>query len=154
MATVGEQLLQIADDSWNSRRGEYHGGKFNAAVLRAMQQDAATNGTQGRRRKVRREEAVKVVTALFNRTRHRAAQDLTEIAEQAKPREVGSNAVATAANDKLQEFAAEVMEELNGVEEANDGPPLRGVVDPAMIIGLIQAIIAAVQMCRTPAVTV
>lgn len=147
--SYGQQLLDIADGAYNSRTNEYHGVNFNLAVSKAMRLDAKENGKQGRKRKVRREEATRTVTALFDRSRQQSAERLGVIADEAASLHSVDEIMALAANDKseLYAFALEVLDELNHTDLAF-GTNIYAVLDPQMIITLITTIIQVIQMCK------
>lgn len=91
-------------------------------------------------RKDRREEGEHNLTVLFDHARKQTVSRIDTIAKQAaQPAAEGF----AAANSELYQFASEVVELING--------PLSGgfgVIDPTMIIGLIQAIIQAIAACK------
>ena len=128
---TGQELQEIANNCWRENANKYSGFQWNVAVGQAKQQIERKRG----KRKERRAEAEHTVQVLFDHARAKSQQEADVIARQAQaPGEDQSD---------LQGFAAEVSEALNG--------PLSGgfgVIDPAMIIGLISAIITGVQQCK------
>lgn len=135
--SAGQQLLDIANGAWREKRQEYRGFNYNLAVTKAKSQIGRTRGG----RKDRQAEAEHTVTVMFNHARAQSAARLSAIADDAAATLSGT--VALSADSELVSFATEVAGLLNGVHSGEFG-----VIDPAMIIGLIQAIIAAVQACK------
>lgn len=128
---TGQELQDIANNCWRENAQRYSGFNWNVAVGQAKKQIERKRGN----RKDRREEAEHTVQVLFDHARAKSQQVADNIARQAQ--ESGGD------QSDLQAFAAEVSQALNG--------PLSGgfgVVDPAMIIGLISAIITGVQQCK------
>lgn len=144
----GQQLRDIADDCYNPRTGEYHGVGFNVAIRNAMRLDAKENG-RPRKRKVRRDEATRTATALFDRTRQQSSWRLSIIADEALHGE-SVEQIASAAVEQQSElygFALEVLSEIQQTDLAY-GSNVYGLLDPQMIITLITTIIQVVQMCK------
>lgn len=130
MAEVsGQDLLDIANGCWNEKRQEYRGFQYNIAVGQAKRGIEKVKGE----RKERLAEARHQVSVLFDHSRRQTPKRLGNVASEAD----------SGSGNALTEFATEVTELLNGPH--NGG---YGVIDPAMIIGLIMAIINAIKACK------
>lgn len=135
---TGQDLLDIAIGSWNENKRKYQGFEYNVAVGQAKQGIERKRG--GRRDRLT--EARHQVDVLFTHSRSQTPQRLGTVASEAG----GVSGFAGDASE-LTAFASEVTELLNG--------PLSGgfgIIDPTMIIGLIQAIIGAIAACKKPIV--
>lgn len=140
VAVSGEELLDIANGSWNEKRQEYRGFQYLIAVNQAKKGIEKVRGG----RKERKEEARHTVDVMFTHARNQSSDRLSKVAmEASQPMAAGFGD----AGGELQAFASEVVGLLNGPLSAGFG-----VFDPAMIIGLIQAIISAIQACKKPPV--
>lgn len=136
---TGQDLLDVANGAWNEKRQEFRGFNYNIAVGQAKRGIERKRGN----RKERLSEARHQVSVLFSHSREQTPQRLGKVAsEAAEP-----NVEGFSGGEELTAFASEVTELLNGPLSAGFG-----VIDPAMIIGLIQAIIAAIQSCKKPLV--
>lgn len=136
----GQDLLDIATGSWNENKHKYQGFEYNVAVGQAKQGIERKRGA----RKERLTEARHQVDVLFTHSRSQTSQRLGTVATEA----AGSVSTGFAGDTtELTAFATEVTELLNG--------PLSGgfgIIDPTMIIGLIQAIVQAIAACKKPIV--
>lgn len=137
----GQDLLDIANTSWKEKKGEYKGFAWSVAVGQAKQQIEKKKGGN----KDRRTEAEHNVTVLFNHARDQEASRLDTIAKEAAASP--TEGVAASGNGELTAFASEVTELINGVHSGGFG-----IIDPGMIISLIQAIIQAIAACKKPPV--
>ena len=139
----GQELLDIANASWSEKKQRYRGFQWLVARGQAIRQIEKVKGG----RKDRREEGEHNLTVLFNHARNQPVSRIDVVArEAANPANAEGFA---AANSELMKFAGEVVGLING--------PLTGgfgIIDPTMIIALIQAIIQAVQACKRPPVPV
>lgn len=149
----GQELLEIADSCWNSRRGEYHGGFFNGynmSVNLAMKQEVKENGKQGKKRKARRAEAVKIVNGVFDHARHQEVARLSLISSEAtSPLSSGTKGQDSEMGE-LEKFASEVMDSISQDDVATSSG-LAGMIDISFIITLITTIINAIKECKKPA---
>lgn len=132
--TTGQDLLDIANASWNSDKQRYRGFQYNIAVGQAKQGIEKKRGA----RKERLTEARHQVSVLFDHARRQTPQRLAAVASEA-----GGFSEGRGAGAELQTFAEEVTALLNGPHSGG-----YGVVDPAMIIGLIVAIVNAIKACK------
>ena len=132
----GQDLLDIANAAWDEDTQEYRGFQYRIAVNQAKKQIDRVPGN----RKARKESASHTVDVMFTHARSQSAERLDTVARSAT--------TPTSTNDPdsdVSVYAAEVASMVNG--------PLSGgygIIDPAMIIGLIQAIIQAVSACKKP----
>ncbi len=126
---TGSDLLQIANECWDSRQAEYRGLYFRRAVAEAMEADDKIG-----RRKVRRDNAVELVSVLFDKARKRSPKQLDSVVYAAANDET---------DDDLTSLATEVVAELHGVSAGQFG-----VIDIGFVVALITAIIGAIKQCR------
>lgn len=138
----GNDVLQIANASWNARTQRYRGWQYLTAVGQAKQQIEKKRGG----RKERKEEAEHTVSVLFNHSRNQSEERLNRVALQAS----GTFGEGFNAGEDLTAFASEVAGLLNGPLNAGFG-----AFDPTMIISLIMGIINAIKACKqvVPAAT-
>lgn len=136
---TGQDLLDVANGAWNEKRQEFRGFNYNVAVGQAKRGIERVRGG----RKDRLAEARHQVSVLFTHSTSQTPERLGTVAQQAGD----SSVEGLSSGDELTAFATEVTELLNGPLSAGFG-----IIDPAMIISLIQAIIAAIQACKKPLV--
>lgn len=138
----GNDVLQIANASWDERAQRYRGWQYLTAVGQAKRQIEKKRGG----RKERKKEAEHTVSVLFNHSRNQSEDRLNRIALQAS----GTFGEGFNAGEDLSSFASEVAGLLNGPLNAGFG-----AFDPSMIIGLIMGIINAIKACKqvVPATT-
>lgn len=127
--TTGQDLLDIANGSWNSEKQRYRGFQYSIAVGQAKKGIEKVRGGK----KDRLSEARHQVSVLFDHARRQTPKRLGNIAYEA---EAGSGGDLTI-------FASEVTDLLNGPHSGG-----YGVVDPTMIINLIVAIVSAIKACK------
>lgn len=139
----GQELLDIANGSWNDKRQDYRGFNYTIAVGQAKKGIEKKRGGN----KDRKAEAQHQVSVLFTHARAQAADRLTKVALEAGA--PSSDGVAATDTEELTAFATEVTELLNGSLSGGFG-----IIDPTMIIGLIQTIIQAIAACKKPPVPV
>lgn len=135
--TSGQDLHDIANQSWNSRRSEFTGIYFHISVNQAAKQEVADKHTK---RKARREEASKTVTQIFHQAMASTPETLDAVATD-KPD-----------GEALKSFASDVAGKLTETESGTFG-----VLDPATIIAfvmsIIQGIISLRNQCKPPTPT-
>lgn len=139
----GQDLLDVANQSWNSNRAEYSGIYYRLSVNQAMRQNIPDKHTK---RKIRREDAATVVSHIFDQARQSDSDTLARVATDAVDN--------TAEGDNpITEFASEVA---GTVQSTEDSGELK-IIDPASLIALVMSIIQTVvplfQSCKKPTPT-
>ena len=138
---TGQDLLDVANGAWNEKRQEFRGFNYNIAVGQAKAGIERKRGA----RKERLSEARHQVSVLFSHSINQTPQRLGAVAAEASaPISEGFSA-----GPELTAFATELTDLLNGPHSGGFG-----VIDPAMIISLIMAIINAIKACKNPIVPV
>lgn len=139
--TSGQDLLDLANSSWNSKHGDYRGIEYHIAVNHAEDGVVVEKGTK-HRRKVQRAQAATTVTHIFDVARSSEADRLAKIAADV-------NAKLTGEGTAIHDFASEVASSLQ-VKESG----AFGVFDPVSLITLIMSIIQQViplfAICHPP----
>lgn len=138
--TTGQDLLDIANGSWNSEKQRYRGFQYSIAVGQAKKGIEKVRGGK----KDRLNEARHQVSVLFDHARRQTPKRLGNIASEASLVLVSTDGGQSfSAGSELTLFASEVTDLLNGPH--NGG---YGVIDPTMIINLIVAIVSAIKACK------
>ena len=148
---LGSDIREIANEAWDSERGEYRGLEWHMAVTKCTKEQEK-RGPDGKKikRKLRREEGAKVAHSIFDNARAKKweGENLDKAAQQALAvGPVSDTGFSAVGNEELQEFASDVISKVQRIESSGFG------LDLTMIIGLISTIVQAVQACRKPTTT-
>lgn len=141
----GQEILDLANSTWRPKHDEYRGLPFSLSVHQAKRQ---IERKPGQKRRDRKAEAVRVVTAMFNHVRDQEAGRLNRICGEVQ---LSSSEKTFSAGSELQLFASEISEVLaaeDAIRLDSKEDKVSELADPQTIISIIMAIIEAIRKCR------